>query len=145
MQQGHPPHHLQLQSGSVTSDAHSAAVKEPGQLVGRHARQSAAVMAVSSTPITHAAGPPSQEGQPAPPQSTPVSVPFFTPSVQEGGWHVPLEHTRPRQSVPMAHCCTVPHEGHEPPPQSTSVSEPFITRSVQEGGLVQKPTEQTPL
>ncbi|CAM2194900.1 protein of unknown function [Paraburkholderia kururiensis] len=29
----------------------------------------------------------------APPQSTPVSEPFFTPSVQVAAWHVPEVHT----------------------------------------------------
>jgi hypothetical protein len=45
-----------------------------------------------SVPVVHASSAP-QRGQArrvpvGPPQSTPVSVPFFTPSVHVGAWHV---------------------------------------------------------
>jgi hypothetical protein len=74
-----------------------------------------------------------------PPQSTSVSPPFFTPSVQSGAWHVrpgpPVAlHTPLVQSVPAAHTRLVAHRGQLfDPPQSTSVSFWFFTLSGQLG------------
>jgi hypothetical protein len=41
---------------------------------------------------------PLQQGSQGPPQSTPASLPFFFPSVQEGAWHWPLMQTSLSQS-----------------------------------------------
>jgi hypothetical protein len=69
----------------------------------------------------------------APPQSMPVSLPFFTPSVQVGGAQMPLVHTREVQSAAIAHCFPGAQAGQTEPPQSTSVSVPFLTPSAQIG------------
>jgi hypothetical protein len=69
---------------------------------------------------------------PPPPQSTPVSTPFFTLSVQLG-WQTPCMHTPPTQSPVFEHFWPGPQpgQGAQPPsqgvllPQSTSVSAPF--------------------
>ena len=67
----------------------------------------------------------------APPQSTSVSVPFFTRSLQSAGWHV-VEHTAVEQSAEPLQGLPAGHLGQEPPPQSTPVSEPFLARSSHE-------------
>ena len=53
----------------------------------------------------------------APPQSTSVSVPFFTASVQSGAEHffVALLHTPLVQSAAAAQVFVSAHLGHEPP------------------------------
>jgi hypothetical protein len=56
-----------------------------------------------------------------PPQSTPVSVPFFTPSSHAGAWHAPPVHTPDWQSAPAWHVSPVAQPGHAPP-QSFAVS-----------------------
>jgi len=61
-----------------------------------------------------------------PPQSTPVSVPSFTPSVQLGSWHVlpgpgTAAHTPERQSVAVLQGCAATHGEQLAPPQSTPV------------------------
>src|SRR5690554_632885 len=64
--------------------------------------------------------PPEQPGQ-LPPQSTSVSLPLCTPSLQLGAWQMPFVHTllwqsmAPKQPAPSGHAW-------QPPPQSTSVS-----------------------
>jgi hypothetical protein len=61
-----------------------------------------------------------------PPQSTPVSSPFFTLSVHEGATQMSIaEHEPLVQSVPILHAAPTPHGGHMPPPQSAPVSAPF--------------------
>jgi hypothetical protein len=60
-----------------------------------------------------------------PPQSTSLSVPFFTPSEHVAAWQVPLAHTRLRQSVPTEQVSPVLQPMQMPPPQSTSVSRSF--------------------
>jgi hypothetical protein len=77
------------------------------------------------------------------PQSTPVSIPFLTPSLQVGTWQVPLEQTWLWQSVNVSHAAPFEQAGHAPPPQSTPVSEPFVTASLQDGAW-QIPPVQTP-
>jgi hypothetical protein len=67
-----------------------------------------------------------------PPQSTPVSAAFFTPSAQLAGWQMFPVHT------PLWQSAAVPQpalDGHaaQLPPQSTSVSDPFATPSLQDG------------
>jgi hypothetical protein len=56
-----------------------------------------------------------------PPQSTSVSLPFRTLSVQLGAEQVTL-HTPAKQSVAAPHFLPVPHFPQLGPPQSTSVS-----------------------
>jgi len=68
-------------------------------------------------------------GQVLPPQSTSVSSPFFTLSVQEVVQTPPLQ-APDAQSVPALHDLPMP-QAVQAPPQSTSVSVPFFTLSVQ--------------
>jgi hypothetical protein len=108
----------------------------PSLLVG--ARQTLPVHAplAQSLPTTHAF--PSTHGGAfvatplAPrPQSTSLSLPFFTPSVLVGARHAPsvpealLEQTRLVQSRASAHALPSAHAGADAPPQSTSVSSPL--------------------
>jgi hypothetical protein len=89
--------------------------------------------------------PVAQGGQVPPPQSTSVSAPFFTPSVQLGAAHVPLvQVSPPAQSLAMVHALPVAQGGQVPPPQSTSVSAPSFTPSVQLAAA-HTPWAQTPL
>jgi hypothetical protein len=80
-----------------------------------------------------------------PPQSTSLSVPFFTVSPQVGTAHLFAVHTplvqsaATRQALVSAHLLQLP-------PQSTSVSVPFFTLSVQPPGAHTKGLPvQTPL
>jgi hypothetical protein len=61
-----------------------------------------------------------------PPQSMPVSVPFFTPSLHEGPAHVPPLQIRLWQSVLATHPTppvhVLPNDVAQMPPQSTPVS-----------------------
>jgi hypothetical protein len=66
-----------------------------------------------------------QRGHVAPPQSTSLSAPFFTPSAQDATWQWLDAHTLLAQSPPAPHSLPAPHAGH-PPPQSASVSPPFF-------------------
>jgi hypothetical protein len=78
-----------------------------------------------------------------PPQSTSVSVPFLTPSVQEGPEGVAqsfealqkpeLQSVGAAQPSPSAH--VFPWATQVAPPQSTPVSLPFFTPSVHVGGV----------
>jgi hypothetical protein len=73
-------------------------------------------------------------GQVPPPQSAPVSLPFFTPSMQVGAWQVPGVplQTLSWQSLPALHFLPSPHRAQVSlPPQSTSVSLPSRTPSAQ--------------
>jgi hypothetical protein len=72
-------------------------------------------------------------GQVPPPQSTSVSAPFFTLSVQLADWQMLPTQTPLWQSPPTLHVLPAAHFGHEAPPQSMSVSVPFFTVSVQLG------------
>jgi hypothetical protein len=78
--------------------------------------------------------------QVAPPQSTPVSVPFFSPSVQLGVAHSFEALQKPEvqsvgaaQPIPSAH--VFPWATQVAPPQSTPVSLPFFTPSVHVGAV----------
>jgi hypothetical protein len=75
-------------------------------------------------------------GQPPPPQSLPVSVPFWRESVQVAGLHVLSE---PQflflQSVPTTQASPSGHGAQLGPPQSLSVSWPFNVPSPQPGGV----------
>ena len=75
--------------------------------------------------------PAAQGAQAGPPQSTSVSVPFATPSLQPGSAHTPDEQNDVVQSSPVRHALPTPHAEHVPPPQSMAVSAPFFTPSAQ--------------
>jgi hypothetical protein len=66
-----------------------------------------------------------------PPQSTPLSLPFLTPSLHLGVWQVTLQ-TPLVQSEASPHCSPSAHL-LQLPPQSTSVSDPFLTPSGHRG------------
>jgi hypothetical protein len=86
--------------------------------------------------------------QPVVPQSTPRSVPFFTPSAQLFAAHLPDRQTPEAQSspswhdLPAAHALPMRPSAHTPP-QSTSVSDWFRTPSSQESWARQAFAEQT--
>jgi hypothetical protein len=71
-----------------------------------------------------------QAGQLSPPQSTSVSPPFITPSVQLGVAHVVPRQTPLAQSVFTRQASPDGHGAHEPP-QSVAVSRPFLMPSAQ--------------
>jgi hypothetical protein len=82
-----------------------------------------------------------------PPQSTAVSVPFFTPSLHVSAVHAPLVHlplagsaqsALPEQPSPTGHFVA------QEPPQSTSVSPSFFTASLHVPAR-QRPPEHLPL
>jgi hypothetical protein len=81
----------------------------------------------------------------APPQSTPLSLPFRTPSVHVGAWQITLQDSV-AQSEPRMQRLPSGQPGQEPP-QSISVSEPFNVPSPQDGVthmlLMQTPLEQS--
>jgi len=66
-----------------------------------------------------------------PPQSTSVSSPFFSESLQLGATHLLLVQMFDAQSVMLTQLSPVLQRGHKPPPQSTSVSAPFLAPSKQ--------------
>ncbi|HVU03081.1 MAG TPA: hypothetical protein VHE30_15075 [Polyangiaceae bacterium] len=86
---------------------------------------------VQSVPVRHFFPEP-QAVQVPPPQSTSVSLPFWTASLHAGVRQVPLQ-TPEVQSLAAVHVLLSTHFGQPPPPQSTSVSLPFFARSVQLG------------
>ena len=74
------------------------------------------------------------QGMHTPPQSTPVSLPFCTPSLQVGVAHSMFApHFLLMQSRFTLHILPLPQAMQAPPPQSTSVSVPFLVRSEQVG------------
>jgi hypothetical protein len=79
-----------------------------------------------------------------PPQSTSVSVWFFTRSVQFGAWQARLEQTPLVQSFPTRHPMPSAQGGHEPP-QSFAVSDPLRTPSKQVGTTQTWSVPQMPL
>jgi hypothetical protein len=68
-----------------------------------------------------------------PPQSTAVSLPFRTPSLQVGARQMPPTHTALWQSAPEPQPSPAGHAAQLCPPQSTSVSAPFFAPSAQLG------------
>ena len=81
----------------------------------------------------------------APPQSVPVSKPFFSMSLQLGAWHAFVVQTPLAQSLAPPQAWLVAQRGQVVvPPQSVSLSPPFFTASEQVAAL-QVPDVQTPL
>ena len=70
-----------------------------------------------------------------PPQSTSVSVPFFTLSVLVGTWQAAPVQTPLLQSSATRHALRSAHGGLPTPPQSTSVSVPSLTPSAGVGAV----------
>jgi hypothetical protein len=70
-----------------------------------------------------------------PPQSTSVSPPLITPSVQVGALHViaVASQTPLAQSAPSRQTSPVSQGSHVTPPQSTSASSAFWTPSSHDG------------
>src|SRR5437016_4791201 len=68
-----------------------------------------------------------------PPQSTSVSWPFLSTSVQEGTSHLLLVQLLLWQSAPRMQLLPSAHWLGQVPPQSTSVSVPFFMLSLQVG------------
>ena len=66
-----------------------------------------------------------------PPQSTSLSAPFFTLSVQLAAWHLLPKQIALWQSLACAQARGAAHLGHMGPPQSTSVSRAFFAVSLQ--------------
>jgi hypothetical protein len=79
-------------------------------------------VAVQGLPAGHA-------GHAGPPQSVPVSVPFFAPSLQDSASQKPSVHTLVVQSEGARQRSPALQRGQEPP-QSVPVSVPFFTLSV---------------
>jgi hypothetical protein len=84
---------------------------------------------------------------PPPPQSTSVSVPFFTMSVNVGAAHVPPLQTFDVQSAPVPQFLPTMHGGASAPPQSTSVSllsfTPFVAEAAEHVVCTQMPDLQS--
>jgi hypothetical protein len=82
--------------------------------------------------------PSAQALQVGPPQSTSVSLPFWTVSVHDATHVVPLQ-IPPRQSAailqPLLNAHGFPLPSQATPPQSTSVSRPFFTASLHVGAV----------
>jgi hypothetical protein len=72
--------------------------------------------------------------QSAPPQSTPVSEPFRTPSIQFAARHKPPTQGTPVQSPGVTQALPA-LQGGQVPPQSTSVSVPSLMPLLQEASL----------
>jgi hypothetical protein len=79
-----------------------------------------------------------------PPQSTPVSLPFCTASVQLGAAQKALMQTPLWQSASFVHVESAGHALQSGPPQSMSVSTPFFTISVHVA-VAHRPLVHTPL
>jgi hypothetical protein len=81
-----------------------------------------------------------------PPQSTSVSLPFSTVSVQPAAAHslVAVGHTRLLQSLAMTQALPASHAGQDELPQSMSVSLPFLMPSVQVGAWHSPPMQFPP-
>jgi hypothetical protein len=91
---------------------------------------------VSHLPVAHSSSStqawPSSHGWQPLPQSTSLSLPFFTPSSQLAGAHASASQTPLSQSVPTVQSGPMA-QGAQVPPQSTAVSSPFLAKSVQVG------------
>jgi hypothetical protein len=94
------------------------------QIDDAHTRLAQSVSIVQPAPAM-------QGAQPPPPQSVPVSVPAFMPSLQVSSWQSRSRQNPVLQSLGCAHFARWSHAGQSPPPQSTSVSFPLTTLSVQ--------------
>src|SRR6185295_5268880 len=78
-----------------------------------------------------------------PPQSTSLSSPFATPSVQVGATQIMFWQDLERQSFASLHFLPAPQAMHGPP-QSVSVSRPFFTMSLQLGATQRIAALHTP-
>jgi hypothetical protein len=83
-----------------------------------HRPEEQSALAAHALPVEHL-------GQ-LPPQSTSLSLPFFTPSVQLGAAQVPMEHEPSAHCMPLVQRRPSAHGG-QLPPQSTSPSLPLRT------------------
>jgi hypothetical protein len=95
------------------------------QLVGAHFPATHAPAAQSDGDVQVL---PSWQAGHDPPQSTSLSLPFFTASVHVGAAQRPLTQTPDAQSFPAWQLAPGAHAAHAPP-QSTAVSVPFWTWS----------------
>ena len=82
-----------------------------------------------------------------PPQSTPVSSPFMTPSEHVGRSQTLARwlHTPESQSEPTRHAASGAHGAQSAPPPSTQVSLPSRTPLSHEGGAEHTPDRHVPL
>lgn len=114
----------------------SAPLRRPSlqEVFARHSPSGLHTPLLQSPPTTHV-DPAAQRGAAvdAPPQSTPDSSPFCTPSVDVGRAQEPRVHTPDPQSALRTHRDPTRHWLHTPPPQSTPASPPLRTPSPQEG------------
>ncbi len=78
-----------------------------------------------------------------PPQSTSVSLPFWTPSAHVGTRHVFCLQTPCRQSSAASQICPGAHVAPHAPPQSMSVSSPFFVPSSHVAGTHSLAREHT--
>jgi hypothetical protein len=86
-------------------------------------------LAAQSLPPVHVL--PVAHFEQVPPQSTSLSAPFLTASLQAAATHLLLVQTPLAQWLPALQVCPVVQRPHvDVPPQSTSLSPPFRTRSV---------------
>jgi hypothetical protein len=146
------PHILPSAQGGQSEPPQPMSVSEPFRTVSP--QEAATHRPIVQTPLTQSVGAvhPCPAGQRVahmavgPPQSTPVSEPFLTPSVgtQLGARQVP-----PVQTPLVQFAALIPHirplpQGGQPPPQLRSVSVPLRTMSVQ-SACWQMPPVQTPL
>src|SRR5690348_5549165 len=87
----------------------------------------------------------SQSAQSGPPQSTAVSVPFFTESMHVCAWQTLPPQTLLMQSFAVLHELPFGQSAAQTgPPQSVPVSLPFLTPSLHAGSLQINPSH-TPL
>lgn len=82
-----------------------------------------------------------RHGAQLPPQSTPFSSWFITPSLHEGSRHMPAQQTALSQLAPVLQPRPAGQGGQGGPPQSTPVSSPFCTRSSHAGGAQRSPSQ----
>src|SRR5690606_8521683 len=142
----HPPQLLRSASvfTSQPSEARSlqSAVPEAHTNVQRPSSHSAAASSGGAlqSPSSTQALPTSHPSQ-GPPQSTSISPPFFTRSVQLASAQVPLLQIVLAQSAPFAHFFPASQGAHSAPPQSTSVSVPLRTSSTQEADWQPPPVQ----
>ncbi len=110
---------LAVTSNVLPSDIWARAVKPWVRPSGTFA-----VPGVTTTPVRTG----TQAAQ-VPPQSTPSSPPFCTPSTQVAAWHLPLTQKVEAQSAPVLQLSPASQPLQLGPPQSVAVSLPLRTPS----------------